>query len=70
MFLARKGEGLLIPVASSPGIKTSDIETVPDVLRVREDGQLVHKDGKTVVLRGVNFGGWLFGNLDVSSCCL
>lgn len=56
---ARKGEGLLIPVASSPGIKTSDIETVPDVLRVREDGQLVHKDGKTVVLRGVNFGGWL-----------
>lgn len=31
----------------------------PDTLRTDRNGNLIRNDGKTVVLRGVNFGGWL-----------
>ncbi len=46
-------------VSTSYEIFTDDIINVPDVLRVTDSGELAKNDGKTVQLKGVNFGGWL-----------
>ena len=46
-------------VSTSYEIFTDDIINVHDVLYVTDSGELARNDGKTVQLKGVNFGGWL-----------
>lgn len=44
---------------SEVAVKSEDIEQNVEVLQVTSDGEIVTKDGNEVVLKGVNFGGWL-----------
>ncbi|MDD6483603.1 MAG: cellulase family glycosylhydrolase [Clostridiales bacterium] len=56
------GPDTMIPVSAIYSISTDSVlkePDPPDVLRVTSAGELAKQDGKTVVLRGVNFGGWL-----------
>lgn len=51
-------ESITVKLADIP-VRSDEEEAAPEVLQVTSDGSITANDGSEVVLKGVNFGGWL-----------